>query len=107
MLRKIYSVYDQAVEAYAAPVALASDAQARRAFVDHVMKDENIAKFPQDFAIYYVGEFDDSAGVFKPMDIPKMILSGQEAIRIVRTHITQDLVEQETLEEDQLQEKQA
>lgn len=94
MNRKMYSVYDKAAEAFMSPFALAADGQAKRAFIDHVMRDENASKFPEDYSIWYVGEFDDSKGCFTAMPEGRVIMTGLEAVA-VGSKIVSDAVKKE------------
>jgi hypothetical protein len=83
MQTNLYSVYDQAAESYTTPMALKSDGQAKRAFCDHVMKDESAAKFPEDYSIWYVGKFDDQTGqLIQEKTDPRKLMTGMEAIAV-------------------------
>lgn len=67
MIHKIVSVYDVKAEAFAQPVFVQSHGAAVRSFgeaVNNPAKDNNFAKFPEDFTLFALGEFDDSTGIF-------------------------------------------
>ena len=72
MILKIFSVFDTAVGAYASPMFLHSRAQAVRAFTDAIADPStNICKHPQDFTLFYLGEYDDQTGYFTSLDTPE------------------------------------
>ena len=51
MIRKMYSVYDEAAQAYATPFFLNTDEQAKRGFIDAVQKDENLNCYAKDYSL--------------------------------------------------------
>lgn len=72
MILKIFSVFDSAVGAYASPMFLHSRAQAVRAFTDAIADPStNICKHPQDFTLFYLGEYDDQIGRFDSLPSPE------------------------------------
>lgn len=65
MIHKIVSVYDVKAEFFGTPVFVKSTGEAIRSFGDAVNskeKDNNFAKYPQDFILFEIGEFDDATG---------------------------------------------
>lgn len=58
-----YSVLDTKAAAFTTPMFLQRDEMAIRAFSDAV-KDPNhpMHKHPEDYHLYWIGEFDDTAG---------------------------------------------
>jgi hypothetical protein len=79
MIHKIVSVYDVKAECFAQPVFVQSHGAAVRSFGDAVnepSKENNFAKYPQDFTLFALGEFDDATGEFtisSPMELAKGI----------------------------------
>lgn len=65
MILKAYSIYDRAARAYAQPFFAPSDGVAVR-MVDATARDPstNLARYPQDYMLYWVGSFDDQEGMF-------------------------------------------
>jgi len=65
MLHKIYTVRDSKTEAYLQPFFCLTRGQALRSFTE-VCKDtnHNIGKYPEDFALFELGTYDDSTAVF-------------------------------------------
>lgn len=60
---KIYSIKDQAVEAFAQPFFVKAQGVAVRMFMDETNNEQSqINKHPEDFELWYLGEFDDETG---------------------------------------------
>lgn len=67
MKLKVFTVYDSAARAYIPPFFMAETAQAQRTFGDCASTpDHAFCKYPNDFCLYEVGEFDDATGVLIP-----------------------------------------
>lgn len=78
MRYKVVCIRDRAVDAFGVPVFVAAVGQAIRSFTDEI-NNENSAfnKHPEDYDLYFVGEFDDSDGSFT-LDKPKQIAVGKD-----------------------------
>jgi len=65
MRYKIVTVRDRALDTFGQPVFVAAIGAAVRSFGDQI-KDEGspMAKHPEDFDLYYIGEYDDQTGEF-------------------------------------------
>lgn len=62
MLHKIFTVYDSKIEAYLTPFFMQHRGAAIRAFTDLVNDPKsNINKYPSDFTLFEMGEYDDSS----------------------------------------------
>lgn len=68
MITKIFVVYDSKVEAYMQPQFYRSKGEALRAFEGACnQKDTQFNSHPEDFTLFYVGEYDDStATIIQP-----------------------------------------
>ena len=78
MKTKVYVIYDSKAEAYMQPFHMHEDAQAMRAFTDTVNGDPNTSVYqhPEDFALFWIGYYDDKTAMFT-QDGPLMhIVSG-------------------------------
>ena len=65
MKLNVYTIYDDTAKAYMQPFFMHNHGLAVRAFTDQVNRnDENnpLNKHPEQFTLYYVGEFDDQTG---------------------------------------------
>lgn len=64
MKQFIFAVHDSAAGAFIPPFTLPTEAMAIRTFAECAHNHEHqFCKFPNDFCLYLVGEFDDSTGV--------------------------------------------
>jgi len=81
MLLNMYSIYDSKSKVYSKPFYCLNQDIALRSIVDLLTNgDSDPRRHPEDFHLYYIGEFDDSTGViiscdgaqhlFKFIDIP-------------------------------------
>lgn len=82
MEKPIISVHDKKAETYSAPFYPPSKGVAIREFIDIVNKpDENSLyyKHPDDFDLYYLGDFDDQSAKFTMLDVPELLINGLTA----------------------------
>ena len=64
---KAFTVYDSKAEAYLAPFFTQSRGLALRSFTDAVnTKDHSFNRYPSDFTLFEIGEFDEEAGRLVP-----------------------------------------
>lgn len=78
----IYSIFDSAASAFITPFYMHNDGLAIRAFQDNVNAgdDNNIAKHPDQFTLFRLGEYDDKTGKITPEDTPISVALGVELI---------------------------
>jgi len=63
MIYRMYSVRDNAVGSFGRPMFMRSDGEMTRSFMDEVNRDDSpIGAHPEDYALFYVGEFDEMTG---------------------------------------------
>ena len=69
MTLKAFTVYDSKAEAYLQPFFMQSKGQAIRAFQD-LANDEThqFGKYPADFTLFEIGEYDDATALIKNHD---------------------------------------
>lgn len=78
---KLYSIRDLKVNAFAPPMHLQTEAQARRLFSTEVnRKDEKNMLYlhPEDYDLYYHGEFDEEQGTFNTLSVPVLVCNGAQ-----------------------------
>lgn len=74
-MTKIYSIYDIKSESFAMPFYAVNDAVAIRTVQDAMAQPEiPLARYPNDFAIYYLGEFEEETGLINPAEMPCHII---------------------------------
>ena len=78
MLQKVYSVFDNAAKAFLPPFFLPEEAMAIRTFSDCVNSDTHqFGLNPGDYTLMYLGEFEQSSGLFNSM-VPEKVINGLE-----------------------------
>jgi hypothetical protein len=80
MKLKIFSIFDTAAQAYNSPFFMHNKAMAIRVFDGNVntTEENNIAKYPEQFSLFELGEFDDSNGSIQLNDQPTLVCSALE-----------------------------
>lgn len=77
MILHAYSVYDLKGAAFAAPFFMHTDAIAIRMFSDTVADPSHpIARHPEDYQLYRLGDFDDATGQIVPLQLPVLLVNG-------------------------------
>lgn len=85
MKMQIVAARDVRVEAYMQPTFVPHTAAAVRAFTDHVRDPQSdFAKHPEDYELWWLGEYNDQDGSFTPPDggIPLRLLRGLDAVLV-------------------------
>lgn len=68
MLIKVYSVYDKKTLAYNTPYFAATDGAATRSFQELAGDlSTTVGKYPHDYSLYYIGEYDIDKGQMIPV----------------------------------------
>jgi hypothetical protein len=76
----MFSVFDKAVNAFLPPLYFRARGEALRSFTEAVNKPtEQFNKYPMDYLFMYLGEWDDSNGVFSPVD-PERVIGAHECL---------------------------
>lgn len=84
MLLKVFSVYDSQVEAYMQPFFCQSKGHAIRSFTEAVSDSSStIGKYPSDFTLFELGEFDDQKAFFDLYDTPRSLGVAVEFVKTV------------------------
>lgn len=81
----IFSVRDTKAGQFMTPWFSKSLAQAQRSFIQMSNNKESIInQFPADFAMFYMGEFDDESGEINTIINGEHVMSAQSAISITQ-----------------------
>lgn len=76
MKLKMYSIFDRKAEVFNAPMCFVNDAICQRALTQIIPNDADMSKFPEDFDVYYVADFDNSVGaVLQPLEDETPVLA--------------------------------
>lgn len=82
MILKIYTVYDQAVQAFLQPFFARSHGEAIRNFTDAINDPKTtLHAHSADYSLWYSGSFDDANAVVTAESPPAQILAGVEVIK--------------------------
>ena len=73
MIKKHYALFDTATSSFHNPVHCLNDGDAIRLFTTFVNPTDkeqptNVSKYPHQFSIWYVGDFDDKTGRYGTFD---------------------------------------
>lgn len=81
MILKIFAIRDIKAEAYFPPFFLPTPGLAERQFSDMVNNPDQITgKYPEDFTLYYLGEFNDHTGDINPLPEPTPLAKGKDLV---------------------------
>lgn len=72
---KMYSIRDSKGEIYMQPMFQKTHGEAERTFKQLANDDKTtICKFPEDYDLYYLGEYNDQTGKISSLDTPQHII---------------------------------
>lgn len=73
---KLFSIHDRKLNTWSAPMQFLHSGQAERA-VQEIFQDKNsmLAKYPEDYSVFQVGEFDDDSAQLTPFQPPTHLIS--------------------------------
>lgn len=75
MILKAFSIRDQKGEVFHPPFYKKTHGEAERDFKQLVSDGKStVSQYPEDFDLYYVGEYDDQTGIFNSCDTPQHIV---------------------------------
>lgn len=76
---RIYTVYDHAAGAWLDPFYAATDKMALRSFRDAANNPQhNFYKYPDDYMLACIGEFDQDKGSLHPFEVPELLGTAKE-----------------------------
>jgi hypothetical protein len=76
MIKKFYSILDHTAGVFLNPYTVTNDGEAIRLFTTFVNAEHdetNISKYPEQFSLWYLGEFDDVLGEYKNAENKQLI----------------------------------
>ena len=75
MLLKAFSIRDAKAEVFNTPFFQKTHGEAERSFKKLAGdKDSMVSQYPDDYDLYYLGEYDDQTGTIKSLDTPQHLL---------------------------------
>lgn len=91
MKKNLYTIKDVKVAAHMPPFFRSTDIEAQRFFHELVINPESsISKYPSDFELWYVGEYDDSTGelfssthfIISAVDVSKTVMNVPDPVAL-------------------------
>lgn len=81
MILKAFSVRDAKAEVFHTPFYKKTHGEAERDFTTLVRDDKSqLRQFPEDYDLYYLGEYDDQTGKFEGLDTPQHIVKAVQVL---------------------------
>jgi len=81
MQLQVFTIRDSKSESFGTPFFQKSKGEAIRTLQELTKEQKSlISKYPEDFDLYYVGQYDDQTGKIQPLDTPQHI---EKAISLV------------------------
>lgn len=81
-MMKLFAVRDVMADAFGAPMSISTMGLALRSFGDAcVAPNSELSRFPADYMLYELGEYDPNSGKIVAHDVPVFIASASEVVR--------------------------
>lgn len=82
MILKVYSIRDAKAEVFNTPFFQKTHGEAERSF-RQLCNDEKstVATFPEDYDLYYLGEYDDNTGKMSSLDTPQHVIKAVQCVK--------------------------
>lgn len=79
-MRKMYSIHDSKGEVYNQPFFMLTHGEAERSFRTLANDPKSsINDYPEDYDLYYLGDFDETTGQLAPLNSPQHVLKATAA----------------------------
>ena len=78
MKMSLYCVLDRVANVCMVPFPATNHGSAIRGFGDGMQKNDTFKAHPQDYALLYIGSWDDNTGVIEGIEMPQTISSGAD-----------------------------
>lgn len=80
-MNKLFTTYDVKSEQFGQPFVMTTKAIAIRSFTEAcIAPDSEFAKYPEDYYLYCIGEYDSETGTITQKDKPEKIATAQKCI---------------------------
>lgn len=77
---KVYTIRDSKAEVFNTPFFQKSHGEAERSFRELINDEKSmVSKYPEDYDLYYLGQYDDQTGTIEALDTPQHM---QKAVSI-------------------------
>lgn len=98
MIKQVFSIYDEKGQVYGDPFYYTHQGEAVRA-VTEAMQDFNtmLAKYPADFKLYALGQFDNTKGIMISSAIPELVCSLSDCLLPVKNLNECEVIDDEVI----------
>lgn len=81
MVLKVFSIRDAKAEVFNTPFFQKTHGEAERNFRTIVNDEKStVNKFPEDFDLYYLGDYDDNTGKMETIDSPQHVIKAVQCV---------------------------
>lgn len=82
MLHEVYSIRDSKTEVFSPPFLQKARGEAERSF-NQLANDPQtfVGRYPEDYDLYYMGQFNDNSGAYTLLDTPKHIMKAVQVLK--------------------------
>lgn len=85
---KLFAVRDLKADSFGAPISVATKGLALRSFQDVCLDARSeIAKYPEDYSLFELGDYDPNSGVIVSHQAPKHIVSAVSVIQAAQARL--------------------
>jgi hypothetical protein len=82
MLHEMFAVYDKKAQTFGKPFQAINKDVAGRIFITAVNDEKtDLAKYPEDYVLYHLGQFDDETGMMETAS-PESFIDGLSASKL-------------------------
>jgi len=90
MIKKMYSIRDAKAEAFHNPFFKVTHGEAERDFATAVNDEKTtLNQYPDDFDLYYLGEYNDNSGKLTSLDTPQHVVKAVQLLKKKTPQIVQ------------------
>lgn len=83
MILKVFAVLDEKAKCFLPPFNAANNAVAVRMFDNGVQSPETlVSKYPEDYCLYALAEFDDNTGKYKAIEPIERVVKATELVAL-------------------------
>lgn len=84
MIVKMFMILDAKADAFNLPFCMATRGLAVREFTEQAnSKESMIGRYPDDYSLYEIAEFDTQDGKISPYEVRKLIGTGRDYVEVV------------------------
>lgn len=81
MVLKMFSIRDRKSDVFNTPFFQPTHGAAERAFKTLVRDEKStVSQYPEDFDLYYLGDYDDNQGRCESIEVPQLVMSATAAL---------------------------